>query len=80
MSGVNFKIQFRDEGYGELNGVESAFRLVGETTPALVRAIERAGYKWHHRRACWYTYDRADRLILQDNLAVLGATRLGSSQ
>jgi len=75
MTGTPFKVAWRDEAYGELSGIESAFRVSGETTPALVKAIEDAGYKWHHRRACWYSYDRADRLILEDNLAVLGASR-----
>jgi hypothetical protein len=71
MTGTTFKISFRDEAYGELSGIESAFRVSGETTSSLSKAIGAAGYKWHGRRACWYSYDRAARLILEDNIAVL---------
>ena len=75
MTKTLFKIVWRDEAYGELSGIESAFRVTGETASTLTKAIESVGYKWHPRRACWYTYDRAARLILEDNLAVVCATR-----
>ena len=71
MTETAFKINFRDEAYGELSGIESAFRVGGNTSPELVRTIEAAGYKWHGRRACWYSYDRTARLLLEDNIAVL---------
>ena len=71
MTGTTFKLNFRDEAYGELSGIESAFRVGGETTSSLAKAIEASGYKWHGRRACWYSYDRAARLILEDTVTVL---------
>jgi hypothetical protein len=74
MTGTTFKLNFRDEAYGELSGIESAFRVSGETTSSLSKVIKGAGYKWHGRRACWYSYDRAARLILEDTVAVLNSS------
>lgn len=57
-------ITWRNEAYGQLSGIASAFRLYdcGDFSDAAVKRIHgkarKAGYVWSDSRCAWTSYDR----------------------